>query len=809
MKKFAIYISLLLIAIIMADTSTIEKIGFSSAKRRIFDDYMRMVAVSNTGDSLLSVPPDSVRLFIATQISDSIQALDHRTLARLDSFSLAKTAELNDSINAVESRMTVDLSDSTQAAIDSARTVLINSKAYTNAREVAITTAYKAAIRDSLNRIETMVADSSQAYLDSLRTAKTDLKYYTTKSINDTTRASEHRELTRFDSINTVLRLAMIDSSKAVWDDSTHAATVIIPNDLRVHSEITVDDTLHIGAASLIDGSGDLILYNTNFNVVDHNIATNKELSVTDTTRINNAKLINKGASNIVQIIAPANKTGQVHLDGAEVQVTQNNLTFGNAASITNPSSGIISVNTTTLSVPTDSAYIANILRTDTLRTKKILYDTDIIRIQLPDTISAVVGDTLQIFYRGIIEAQDPYAYSMRLYSTKGEALNRYYRYCPVAADTTGTHVFRLRLYNEAMVELAGDSVVIKAQKAWQPTVNNIMPIGDSFTDANYYWVNEFYRRLTGTGGTPAGNAFTGLATIGNKGVAPNQRIGYSGKTWSWYANATTPSATALKYMWFFGTHDKAIADVGSLWSDGTNQWTLDSLYTGRVAFTKTGHIVNPPASGTLTHVSGATHTADITYTTIEAIDGNPLWDYNDNEIDFLAYCTRNSFADVDVLIPLLTWNGLSAYQDEASDHATLIADCKDVIDSLHSQYPNAHVMLCPPSMPPVWNGMAITYGADSSYGNYYGMVTTIIGLNKAYQALSKEAEYTGWVHYVNTTMQFDSEYGFATTTLKPNLRYVGTMREVATSNGVHPNTQGYYMIADAIYREFVRLFCK
>jgi len=32
---------------------------------------------------------------------------------------------------------------------------------------------------------------------------------------------------------------------------------------------------------------------------------------------------------------------------------------------------------------------------------------------------------------------------------------------------------------------------------------------------------------------------------------------------------------------------------------------------------------------------------------------------------------------------------------------------------------------------------------------------------------------------------------------------------EVRGTNGIHPATSGYYQIADAVYRDFVRTFCQ
>ncbi len=582
------------------------------------------------------------------------------------------TLAIADSIAALKTRLSQDISDSTQAAIDSAKVVLSDSKAYTDAREIVI---------------EQDITDSTSAMLDSIRTLRTDAKAHAEGAIKDT----------------------------------LVQANVVIPNDLTVHSELTVDGSITTGDRIILPEGGYF------------------ESIGADTTAVSDANFLSLG-----------------------------NLVARNAVYA---GSEILA----------EKSYVENLHN---------------IRIQLPDTISAVVGDTLQIFYTGFIEAHNPYNYYIDITCSKGLAYSRYYEYAPIAGDQNSVYPLIVYARDNKMNVLGGDTAIVKVTNPVQPTITTILPLGDSFTLAEY-WVTELYRRLTGTGGTPAGKAFTGLKTIGNLGVAPNQRIGYGGKTWQWYC-VQTAAASTLKF-WFFDTHDKDASDLTSIWSDGTNQWKLDSLHVGRLAFSKNGHTVNAPASGTLTHVSGATHTGDITYTAIETIDGNPLWDYADSELSIADFCTRNSFTDPDVVIPLLTWNGLVSDTPDASDHTYEITYAKIFLDTLHSNFPNAKVLLCPPTMPPRFSGT----------GYYYEYVRSIIGLNKAYEALSNEAAYSAWVNYTNITMAFDNEYGFGMTLKEVNLRTPSLMREDIVTTGIHPDQYGYYMIADGVYREFISKFCK
>jgi len=490
-----------------------------------------------------------------------------------------------------------------------------------------------------------------------------------------------------------------------------------------------------------------------------------------------------------------------------DIKISGNDLTYGNGASVTNPSSGILSLNSTILSVPTDSAYIANVLRTDTTHTKKIIYDADQIRVLLPDTLSAVVDDTLQVYYRGIIEAVNPYAYHITVSGTKGMMYARFFEYAAVAADTVVNNYQTIfRVYDNQYQLLAVDTTIIKVQKAWQPATMNVLPLGDSFTYAGT-WSDEFYRRLTGTGGTPAGKAFTGLTFVGNLGTAPNQRIGYGGKNWFFYATKTA-AATSLEYQ-FFDTHDKDGTDVNSIWSDGTNQWTLNSSVAGKIKLTKRSHTVDPPASGTLTHVSGATHTSDITYTAIEAIIGNPLWDYATETLSFTAYCTRNGIADIDCMATIMTWNDIGTNQPNIADHIYSMAYAKVVLDKLHAEYPTAKVIWGCPQMPPAFSGLGLEYAMTTDYGYYYGKVRSVFGYSLAAKYLISSNNYDSWVYYCPTMQGFDNEYSYTAITKKPNYRYPYTLREDVQTGGIHPNAYGYYQMADVVYREFVRLYCK
>jgi lysophospholipase L1-like esterase len=67
---------------------------------------------------------------------------------------------------------------------------------------------------------------------------------------------------------------------------------------------------------------------------------------------------------------------------------------------------------------------------------------------------------------------------------------------------------------------------------------------------------------------------------------------------------------------------------------------------------------------------------------------------------------------------------------------------------------------------------------------------------------LASETLYAPWVEYIALSPQFDSEYNFPYSNIAVNTR--NTTTESIENNGIHPSTDGYEQIADAVYREFV-----
>ncbi len=146
----------------------------------------------------------------------------------------------------------------------------------------------------------------------------------------------------------------------------------------------------------------------------------------------------------------------------------------------------------------------------------------DFVRVVLPKSYDLVVGDTFQLFYRGIIEAVNPYCYDILALCEKGSNFPRYFEFTP---EEEGEHHLTVNVYANDKTLLASGQTMLKVHAAKgspkQPV--NILCVGDSLT-SNGMWVAEAHRRLTAAGGEPKGHGLSGFRFIG---TCTKDAVGY------------------------------------------------------------------------------------------------------------------------------------------------------------------------------------------------------------------------------------------------------------------------------------------
>lgn len=181
-------------------------------------------------------------------------------------------------------------------------------------------------------------------------------------------------------------------------------------------------------------------------------------------------------------------------------------------------------------------------LRDEFKETNNGITSSDKVNVFLPEQYKLVVGDNFQLFYRGVVQAVDPYNYHIRVTCGAGKAYPRYFEWTPTE-EHIGSHSLTLQIYDNNHNLLGQDKTTLVVKQAAEPKQNiNILCVGDSLT-AGGYWPGELYRRMTGEGGTPAGHGFENIHFVGTKKVQ-NGAVGfegYAGWTWATFLSEKSP----------------------------------------------------------------------------------------------------------------------------------------------------------------------------------------------------------------------------------------------------------------------------
>lgn len=426
---------------------------------------------------------------------------------------------------------------------------------------------------------------------------------------------------------------------------------------------------------------------------------------------------------------------------------------------------------------------------------------SEIVDISLPDKIYAIVGDTLQLFFRGIIKAVDPYKYNIVVSCPKGKQYPRYFEYTPTIQDVGQTNFTITVKDNNRKVISTKQCLLITKNTVTSPSNTiNVACFGDSLT-AGGAWCKEAHRRLVESDGSPVGKGLTNIQFVGSKKIGTTGYFGVGGWTWDSY---TTQGRPAYRFQ-VSGVSSLA---VGAVYTNNGNTFTIMEVNvtagSGNILCSVSSLTPAPTDSGTLTKSSG-TGDSTITFSSYSQDTQNPLWDYGTNRMTFIPYANTVADGNIDVVYTLLSWNGQEPGKENFSD---VIAKIKIFADTLHSEFPNAKLKIMGIQVPSVNGGMGANYGATgTSYADGYGMVVTALNQNKAYQDFANSEGYKDFVEFVNISAEFDTEYNMPYSETNVNTR--STVKEKRGTNGVHPSTEGYYQIADTVFRNFIANFCQ
>ena len=409
--------------------------------------------------------------------------------------------------------------------------------------------------------------------------------------------------------------------------------------------------------------------------------------------------------------------------------------------------------------------------------------------LKLPERFDLVVGDTFELFYKGIINVSNTDIYDVTVDCSKniGQAYKRKYVYTPKTSEV-GKTTMTFNLIDNLGNKLESQEVVFNIINvpANPSEIKNILCVGDSLTTGGE-WANEFRKRLIGTSSHIPFN-ITNVNFLGTKEREGTKYEGYGGWTFNSYLTANKTN----DFMYVHGTFDKTVEDQHSVYKDtnGT-QWKLETITPTKIKIIRIGY-GTLPATGTLTWVSGGQNHSNIVYTSSEMAEGNPFWDTETQAVNFMKYVQKFKVSKIDYVYILLGWN------NTGTNTETYTNQCKQFIDFILKDFPDCKIGLLGLQVPSQ-NGFGENYGIA---WEYYDKLQHIWKLQEIYQTISKEPQYTGKVDYINISAQFDSEYNMPHTERNANIRT--TQKEYVQTNGVHPANEGYMQIADAVTRNFL-----
>lgn len=428
--------------------------------------------------------------------------------------------------------------------------------------------------------------------------------------------------------------------------------------------------------------------------------------------------------------------------------------------------------------------------------------------LNIGSKIYAVVGDTLQIFKKSIVDSLG-IPYIMKIESAKGRVYPRYWEYTP-NADDVGSSEIKFSLLNV-------DGSVIDERIVSLITVNtsntskNVLNIGDS-TMANGEIPIELSRRIKGTNGVATTPKALALSNINVVGRIKNgdKTVGWEG-TGGWtYTNYTSQGSRAVRFQ---VANAQSITVKDLIRIGATNSYGYYQFEVTEVNVTnETGNIravfsyTTPYSSNFLNEVSASgklTNTNNLavgSYLSFTEEFYQPFWNTTKNQFDIKTYVNDYCGNKVDYIFILLGINSLYGTKPFTSVDSVLDS-CKNLLRKIHADLPNTKILLSTNNLVSQNGGLGFNYNAQTYFGQYDVEVINhlIFAMNKAYYTLETDTEFMQYVEVINTHAQFDADNAFPITTKNVNTRS-GETESVGT-NGVHPTNNGYWQIADAEFR--------
>lgn len=428
------------------------------------------------------------------------------------------------------------------------------------------------------------------------------------------------------------------------------------------------------------------------------------------------------------------------------------------------------------------------------------------IRVLLPKKYDLVVGDTFQLFYRGVIEAPNPYIYSIVVKCKEGKSFPRYYECTPTEP---GQHKLTLEVLDADFTVLGSAETVLNIVAPKKPEKPiNILCIGASTTEGGH-WIAEANRRINGEGGTPEGLGFGNAVNfVGTNQPAHHPEIkceAYGGWHWGSFLS-NKPGA-----IWAKCNNNLSNENQHSLWKDENGAiWQLETIQVDYLKFNRyMDHDSPVPMVPPLVHYQNAVDTDPIYFERCTTCKASPFFDEEKGCIDIASYAKRNNIERIDAVYAFLCINGLASREARTlsrKEYAkVVIGRAKEMISKIKEAFPDVKVKIMGHAGHSVNGGMGHSYGTRSPLNDWYEIFYYAHELELAQREWAQEEGWKDFVEAINISGQFDCEHAFPAKPKPVNTR--SEVTEIVGTNGVHPTVNGYLQVGDAVYRSIVASF--
>ena len=452
---------------------------------------------------------------------------------------------------------------------------------------------------------------------------------------------------------------------------------------------------------------------------------------------------------------------------------------------------------------------LTNLEGNDTSNTK------DSPSLHICDTIDCIVGDTIQLYYNMFVHHIGDF--SLNIKCSKGKNYLRYWEYTPTSSDV-GTTDMLIQLLNIDGSIIEEKTINIVTKNAVNPSsTKNILLVGDSLYMGGQIAI-ELSRRLKGTTGVATSPSALSLSNFNVVGRLKNSddTVGWEGTGgWSWNTYTKAGGMAGVRLTVSGITDVRLNQDCRYKMDEYTQNFYITEINvvdgTGYIfaAFYGQGDIYKDhglmPQSGTLKRITGEGQ-EEIIFTASQVESYQPFWNNETDSFDIKGYVDTYCDGHLEILCVQLGINSIIGANPFTVDfNITVLEEAKKFIDLIHSQLPDTKIYLATLPLPSQNGGIGANYAADSASGSYLTTAWNykVHKVNDLYRSLAEDENYNHFVSVIDVCSEMDSDYNYPGTNKPVNTR-VKSKTEVVGNNGVHPNNDGYYQIADTWFRAVI-----